>query len=516
MCAIVGLNGNFKGQSLKVMLQSLKHRGPDGSGVFVNGNIIKGNLNSLKIPDGSFALGHNLLSIVGSEVVQPLETDGFILVCNGEIYNYKNLKKDWDGEFTTDSDCEVILHLVKKFYNTKIENPLLEAVKKTIEHLDGDYAFAVYDGRDCVVVRDPLGVKPLYYGQNSEVSAFASERKALWKIGIERVETLAPDEILLNGNPVEIGRRINVYPHRIKNNLNSHEIKSNPRSKFSEPPREELKKEELRNRLKEALIKSVEKRVEGLSRVGIIFSGGVDSTILAKICKDMGVETELYTVGNENSQDVKFAKKAAAHMSLPLHIKTVDETLVRGYTEPVLNAIEEFNVMKLGVGMPSYLASEMAHANGLKVMLSGQGADELFGGYNRYLQFYHEKGEKAQEDLKNDVLNLYHVNLQRDDSVTMKNSVELRVPFLDMEVVDLAMQIPMKYKINGKDDKLRKSILREVAADIGVMDDIVKRPKKAAQYGSGIHKILVKKVLNDETYKNKLERSLGSTPTDLI
>jgi asparagine synthase (glutamine-hydrolysing) len=98
----------------------------------------------------------------------------------------------------------------------------------------------------------------------------------------------------------------------------------------------------------------------------------------------------------------------------------------------------------------------------------------------------------------------------------MKNSVELRVPFLDIEVVDLAMQIPMKYKINGKDDKLRKSILREVAADIGVMDDIVKRPKKAAQYGSGIHKILVKKVLNDETYKNKLERSLGSTPTDLI
>lgn len=511
MCAIMGLNGNFKGQSLKMMLQTLKHRGPDGSGVFVDGKIIKGNLDSLKIPDGSFALGHNLLSIVGSEVVQPLETDGFILVCNGEIYNYKEFK-DLNEEFTTDSDCEVILHLIKKFYNTQLENPLLEAVKESIRYLDGDYAFAIYDGRDCAVVRDSLGVKPLYYGENSEVSAFASERKALWNIGIERVETLTPNEILLNGKPVEVSSRINVDHNRIESSLNSHEIKNNPSPKSSEPPREELKKEELRNRLKKLLIKSVEKRIEGLSRVGIIFSGGVDSTILAKICKDLGVETELYTVGNENSQDLKFAKKAAAHMHLPLHIKTVDEAVVRGYTGPVLNAIEEFNIMKLGVGMPSYIASEMAHANGLKVMLSGQGADELFGGYNRYLQFYHERGEKAQEDLKNDVVNLYHVNLQRDDSVTMKNSVELRVPFLDMEVVDLAMQIPMKYKINGKDDKLRKSILREVAADIGVMDDVVKRPKKAAQYGSGIHKILVKKVLNDETYKNKLERSLGSSP----
>ena len=516
MCAIVGLKGNFTGQNLKMMLETLKHRGPDGSGVLVDGNIIKDNLDSLKIPDGSFALGHNLLSIVGSEVVQPLEGDGFILVCNGEIYNYKKLEEGLDEEFTTDSDCEVVLHLVKRYYNIQLENPLLESVKKTIKDLDGDYAFAVYDGRDCAVVRDPLGVKPIYYGENSEVSAFASERKALWKIGIEGVETLTPDEILLNGRPIEIESRINLDHNRIKKGLNSHGIKNNSTSKSSEPSQEELKKEELTNRLKELLIRSVEKRIEGLSRVGIIFSGGVDSTILAKICKDLGVETELYTVGNENSQDVKFAKKAAAHMHLPLHIKTVDEALVRGYTEPVLNAIEEFNIMKLGVGMPSYIASEMAHATGLKVMLSGQGADELFGGYNRYLQFYHEKGEKAQEDLKEDVLNLYHVNLQRDDSVTMKNSVELRVPFLDMEVVDLAMQIPMKYKINGKDDKLRKSILREVAADIGVIDDIVKRPKKAAQYGSGIHKILVKKVLNDETYKNKLERSLGSTPTDLI
>lgn len=188
-------------------------------------------------------------------------------------------------------------------------------------------------------------------------------------------------------------------------------------------------------------------------------------------------------------------------MNLPLRTKVIDVDDVKRYLIPVLDAIEEFNIMKIGVGMPAYIAAEMAYEDNLKVMLSGQGADELFGGYNRYLKFYEEKGERAQEDLKKDILNLYHVNLQRDDAVTMANSIELRVPYLDPDIINIAMNIPMKYKIN-KDDTLRKCILREVGAELGVPEEIVKRPKKAAQYGSGIHKMLVKKVLKDESFKN--------------
>ncbi|BDZ71209.1 asparagine synthase C-terminal domain-containing protein [Methanobacterium petrolearium] len=163
--------------------------------------------------------------------------------------------------------------------------------------------------------------------------------------------------------------------------------------------------------------------------------------------------------------------------------------------------------MKLGVGMTGYLAAELAHENGLRVMLSGQGADELFAGYHRYLDFYHKKGENAQKDLMSDVENLYHVNLERDDKVTMANSVELRVPYLDLQIINMAMNIPMKYKINGQGDRLRKCILREVARDRGVNPEIVKRPKKAAQYGSGIHKILTRKVLKDPTYMENLKNS---------
>ena len=481
MCGIAGIMGTDISEKLYDMLVSLKHRGPDGTGVFVDGVVSYGNLDNLKIPEGSFGLGHNLLSIVGCKPdSQPIVYNNHVLVCNGEIYNFKELKNKFNIDFKTDSDCEIIISLIKMFYN----GSLYDAVVKTIEQLDGDYSFAVYDGKNFLAVRDPVGVKPLYFGENEEIFAFASEKKALWKIGINDVKTVPPDSMLYNKGLVKISNKLN-------ETVSTRNLES-----WSNLPKEILKKQ-----LKDFLITSVKKRISGLSKVGILFSGGIDSTIIAKITDDLGIKTCLYSVGHKDSADLKFARKTAEEMNLPLKTKVIDVDDVRKYLIPVLNAIEEFNVMKIGVGMPAYIAAEMAHEDNLKVMLSGQGADELFGGYNRYLKFYEEKGEAAQEDLKKDILNLYHVNLQRDDAVTMANSIELRVPYLDPDIINIAMNIPMKYKIN-KEDSLRKCILREVGAELGVPEEIVKRPKKAAQYGSGIHKMLVKKVLKEESFKN--------------
>lgn len=482
MCGIAGVMGTDISKKLYDMLISLKHRGPDGTGVFVDGVTSYGNLNNLEISEGSFGLGHNLLSIVGCEPdSQPLVYDNYVLVCNGEIYNFKELKNKFNIDFKTDSDCEIIISLIKIFY----EGSLYDAVIKTIEQLDGDYAFAVYDGRNFAAARDPVGVKPLYFGENDEkIFAFASEKKALWKIGITDVKTLPPDSMLYNKELVKINNKLN-------ENVNIQNLGS----------QSNLSKETLRKQLKELLITSVKKRVSGLSEVGILFSGGIDSTIIAKITNDLGIKTRLYSVGHKDSADLKFARKTAEEMNLSLKTKVIDVEDVREYVIPVLDAVEEFNIMKIGVGMPAYIAAEMAHEDNLKVILSGQGADELFGGYNRYLKFYEEKGERAQEDLKNDILNLYHVNLQRDDAVTMANSIELRVPYLDPDIINIAMNIPMKYKIN-RGDTLRKCILREIGAELGVPEEIVKRPKKAAQYGSGIHKILVKKVLKEESFRD--------------
>ncbi|MEN4005959.1 MAG: asparagine synthase (glutamine-hydrolyzing) [Methanobacteriaceae archaeon] len=473
MCGIAGITGNNIAEAIKKMLISIKHRGPDGSGVFVDNKVVYGNLEDMDIAEGNFGMGHNLLSIVGYNEFQPLIKDNLVLVCNGEIYNFRRLKKEFHDDFKTDSDCEIILTLIKRFH----QGSLNKAVEKAMEYLDGDYAFAVYDGKNFAAVRDMTGVKPLYFGEKDNIFAFASKRKALQNIGIENVKTLAPDSMIYNKKLLK---------------LDNTGLKTQASSDVMN-----LSKDTLKKRLKNLLIKSVEKRVQGLSKVGILFSGGIDSTLLAKITDDLGIETILYTVGHKDSIDIKVSKETAEAMNLQLKTRNIGVEDVKKYLPLVLDAIEEFNVMKIGVGMPAYIASEMAHEDGLKVMLSGQGADELFGGYNRYLKLYEEKGELASEDLKEDILNLYHVNLQRDDAVTMANSIELRVPYLDLDIINTAVNIPVKYKISGKEDKLRKCILREVGRELGVPAEIVNRPKKAAQYGSGIHKML-KKVLKEK------------------
>ncbi|EKF85052.1 asparagine synthase (glutamine-hydrolyzing) [Methanobacterium formicicum] len=527
MCAITGIIGENIGDKLYNMLLTLKHRGPDKSGVFVDGKISHGNLEDLIIPHGNIGLGHNLLSIVGSEVVQPMSNGKIILVCNGEIYNYSQLHSDLEDtsyDFKTDSDSEVVLALLTKHY----QGSLLKTVPLVLEELDGDYAFAAYDGEDLVAVRDPLGVKPLYYGDENGLFGFASEKKALWEVKINKTHSLPPNFMLHNKELVPLPQRQSLpqisslqqissgkenFSSCVEDQFQNESYDFSIESEFSKSTRvtsdkKYLKeKEEIKKVLGNYIRESVKKRTRGLDKVGILFSGGVDSTLLAVLCADLGIETELYAVGSEGSPDRVFASKVAEYIGLPLHIRMVDEGVVREYIPRVLSAIEEWNVMKLGVGMTAYLAAEMAHHHGQRVILSGQGADELFAGYHRYLSFYQQKGEEAQEDLQNDVANLYHVNLERDDKVTMASSVELRVPYLDLQIINMAMNIPMYYKINGPDDKLRKCILREVANQMGVPFEIVKRPKKAAQYGSGIHKILRKKVLKDSGYMDKLKKS---------
>jgi asparagine synthase (glutamine-hydrolysing) len=487
MCAISGLFGEDAGLKILTMLEVLKHRGPDGSGIYVDGHLTIGSLEELSREDGNLALGHNLLSIVGSDVQQPLLGDGNILVSNAEIYNYEEIKSCLDYDFKTNSDCEVILALLKE----KDQGELSETIPLVLDCLEGDYAFVVYDGNDWTAVRDPVGVKPLFFGTQEKTGLFgiASERKALWKIGITNVSSLNPGNMIYNREIVPLEKRRGW-------------IRSSKIFRINDP----LIK--IREQLNKLITESVRKRVAGLDKVGIIFSGGVDSTILAQICKKLGYETELYTVGKYNSPDIQFSHKAAELMGLPLHTRLVDEELVRASTTPVLQAIEEWNIMKIGVGMTAYLASQMASKHGFKVLLSGQGADELFGGYHRYQGIYEEKGEIAQDDLEGDIKNIYSVNLERDDAVTMAHSVELRVPYMDLQVINRAMNIPMMYKIRKNNDQLRKCILREVALDLDVPREIAYRPKKAAQYGSGIHQLLVKKVLKDDSFTNKVKKSV--------
>ena len=160
--------------------------------------------------------------------------------------------------------------------------------------------------------------------------------------------------------------------------------------------------------------------------------------------------------------------------------------------------------MRIGVGMTIKLTSHLAHMDNHKVILSGQGADELFAGYNRYKKKY-TNHDLLNEELTHDLNNIYDVNLERDDKATMSNSVELRVPFLDKDVIDVASHMPIDYLLDSCDDKIRKHILRDVAYELGLSKEAAYRPKKAAQYGTGIDKIIKKKIIKKQQYNKILQ-----------
>ena len=513
MCGIVGMAGNFNKELLDEVLKSINHRGEDYSNTFID-------------EEKGIGLGHNLLSIFNlidenNEILdnleynkQPIILNNLVLVFNGEIYNFNKLEeflKENDGNYSKSrSDSQLLANLINYYYNSNDEN-LLESVKSVISELDGDYSFAIYDKKhnNLAISRDPIGVKPLFYGIDEEnhLKAFASEKKALWKAKIsdENIHDLTPGSILYNWELIDldslINKLINTDFKEIKSNYN--EYKDYLDTKDSYEVYTEL--------FRDDLYSAVEKRVENISNVGLIFSGGVDSTILAVLLKQIAenrnnnknsipLNIKLYSVGIENSQDIKFSKEIAEELGLDLKTVIIDENTVKESIKPVLTAIEDDNVMKLGVGMTIYLAAKAMKEDNIKVALSGQGADELFGGYNRYLKHFKENSLfdayfALDEEIYHDIANMYHVNLERDDAVSMANGVELRVPFLDKDIIDLALDIPGIYKIKDNEDVLRKHILRDVAKSIGVPDYIADRPKKAAQYGSGINKILKKKVL---------------------
>ncbi|KZX17007.1 asparagine synthetase B [Methanobrevibacter cuticularis] len=525
--------------------------------------------------------------------LNPVFFDNLCLFWDGEIYNFKELNDFLNTEIDKDlgyksliielsnskkygydeglQNNELIIRLLHYFTHQNLHKntPILIAIRKTMEIINGDFVFSVYDGENIAICRDIYGSKPLYYGYGNEENnnifnksslhknldkevndifnedilhknldkevndifnknnllAFAENRKFLWNLGIENIETLKPGYILFN-DELNAPNHLPWKTYLDGLTINQECIK---KDKFN--------LEFYKNNLLDLLEGAVYKRVEGLDEVGLIFSGGVDSTIIAKILKNISEKTnlkvKLYTVGTEDSKDILFAKKIAKELDLPLIFQVIDEELIRSTIEDVLIAIEEANIIKLGVGMTIHLSTKLAKEDCVDVVLSGQGADELFGGYHRYLEVYKkgltedsnekkavnksmlssEKNKTYREnnaekniaiELRHDIENMYHVNLERDVAIANCNNVSLRSPFLETKFVEFALNVPVKYKIKSSDDKLRKHILREIAIDLHIPDYIAYRPKKAAQYGSGIHKILSKKILKDFDFKEFL------------
>ncbi len=346
MCSIIGIKGQNVNEKLFEMLNALEHRGPDARGVYSNGELYYDESVTQDIKNSDFVLAHNLLSIVGNNEIQPIKSGNLVLVANAEIYNYSQLAKEHDlDNLKGDSDCEIILKLIEKYY----DNDLKEAVIKTLSLLDGDYAFCVTDNRDCIAVRDRVGVKPLYYAEDGDTFAFASESKALTTINLKNIHSLDPRYALCNGKLLKVADEFTRYES-------------------------DLSYEELKTELERNIIEATEKRTRNLERVALLFSAGVDSTLIAVILKRLNVDTTLYTVGTQNSQDLKFARKAAGDIGLPLKTWEINQDIIEDNFNDTINTIEDRNLMKIGVGMTIKLTSQLAAEDNQRVILSGQGS----------------------------------------------------------------------------------------------------------------------------------------------
>jgi asparagine synthase (glutamine-hydrolysing) len=463
------------------MLSCMINRGPDGAGIAADERSIQSdsflNLRYQKL-SGSSALGHVRLAIVGGTCgQQPFRScDGrFTVEHNGEIYNYKTIRKRLikRHKFSTQTDSEVIVHLIEDYFLK--ENNLLYAIRRTVAELDGVYAFVVKEeesGR-LALVRDKMGVRQIYYGENDRFIAFASERKALWKIGIrEPTKRVMPCyAVIISPEGTLQEFRIDNLP--IQSTKNVYKTMTSAVSVYEK-----------------ALLASMKKRTQDFDKVGIIFSGGIDSVIIAWLAKKMVPEVICYTGGICGSNDIIYARQIAKKLDLKLRVNELTQDEVEQMIPEVINTIEDTNAGQVEVAIPVYAAVKLAHEDGINVMFSGQGADELFGGYPWYARVVEKEGyQKLRDHMTQDLLLLYKETLEREDKITMAHSIEMREPFLDTEVIRCSMGMDLKLNIKGTTDIMGKHIHRKLAQKLGIPKNIAYRIKEAAQHGSGMHDI---------------------------
>jgi len=256
--------------------------------------------------------------------------------------------------------------------------------------------------------------------------------------------------------------------------------------------------------LKELVYDSIRKLPR--KRLALSFSGGVDSCVLAKVCKDVGKDLELYTVSFGNERDVNVAREAAEELGLPILYRVIELDELERTLKKVLANISYRKLAGLNTSIGFYHVIEMVEESNIDMLISANGSDELFFGYNRYKEMYPEKDKMLSYMLES-------VRIARHDANQVRKlaepfGIKYEVPLLDDSIVQLAMEIPVKLKVKSKKDDLRKHIFRDMALDIGLSEKIFMKHKKAFQYSSGIMKG-IKKLAKDNGFTKNSGKTKG-------
>lgn len=505
MCGIAGVvsaSGDETSVYLNRMLESMQHRGPDGAGIMIGGEVQhQDKLEDLDFAKkGKIGLGHVRLAITGGALgLQPFQSrDGKLsLLHNGEIYNYKKLRMELSDEaqFETNTDSEVIIRLIEKHY----DGNLTEAVQKVLPQLDGVWALAITDNKQSIIARDKIGVRQIYFHSNNQTVTFASEKKPLWAVGGKEAEI---DRLLPGHMAVVNGTGIQDMIF-----WSAESIKTKKHIRDRKQAVAEYGK---------AVQEAVRKRVDGKDHVGIIFSGGIDSFLIAYEVQKLGVDFTCYTAGREDATDIQWAKELARRYDFPLKIDILSVDDIEKLIPQIIKDIEDYSLNQVEVSVPIYASVRMAQEAGERVLLSGQGADELFGGYPWYPTIVDQEGHSSFEKYSwEDAFLLYKECLEREDKISMAHSIELRVPFLDPEVVKVAFHISPKLKIDKDNDTLGKRIHREYCVSRGIPETIAFRMKEAAQHGANVHHAFEELAINNGISEAQLEAA-GYDPNQTV
>lgn len=419
MCGILAViepQGGF--ERIKALSKRMSHRGPDES--------------DIHITETGTVLCHERLAIMDVNTgTQPIQgSRNAWMVHNGEIYNYRELKeRELKGHsFRTTGDSEVIVHLYEKYgYGF-------------LDKLDGDFAFVVVDGKDFIAARDPIGVKPLYYGKDEAGALwFASEMKVLVDQCVE-FEAFPPG-----------------YYYTPTTGFVQY---FKPGWYQDAKCREELDL----NKLRQALVQATKKRLMADVPLGVLLSGGLDSSltsaIASRLLKEQGKELHSFSIGlDSEAPDLVAARKVADFLGTVHH--EIHFTVEEGIEiiKKLIWHLETYDVTSIRASTPMYFLSKAITEKGIKVVLSGEGADEIFGGY-LYFKNAPSKVEFQKETIRR-VKRLSTADCLRADKSTMAHGLEARVPFLDKAFLQTAMEIDAQFKLPSSYDGVEKYILRK-------------------------------------------------------
>lgn len=437
-----------------------RHRGPDHTGV-------------VDFPEDGVVIVQERLAILCPETGdQPLKSEdgNIILGANGEIYNYLELSADVAkqmGKYTPRSDCDVIIAMYERFGSS------------LVRHITGMFTFALYDKtkRSLLVARDPIGIIPLYKGEDDEGNLwFASEVKCL--IGIcDEVEDFQPGSTML-----------------IANGKVTHTQYYQPLW-ITEIP---TSKTDL-TLLRQQMVNAVRSHLQSDAQFGALLSGGVDSSLIASIAtkilreRDPNYRLKTYSVGLENAPDFKYSRMVADHINSDHHeiIFRIEDGL--DCIRDTIYHLESYDITTVRCSIPMILMARYIKSGGVKMILSGEGADEIFGGY----LYFHQAPNKEEfhQELVNRVLSLHKFDCLRANKATMTYGLELRVPFLDTGFLNHAMSIRPEDKMGGIQNqfkqengcrvhRIEKHILRAAFSGGYLPDEVLWRQKE--QFSDGV------------------------------